>query len=91
MLIAYALASALVTAASVHELINGGRHWLASLRLELHAHSLAALCDERLGWHALPTLDLFIPESIHVQRLTEWPPLRVRSAWPGCCAVPRAP
>ncbi len=91
MFVAYALASALVTAASLHEWISGSKHWIASIRLKLHARSLAALCDERLGWHALPPLELFIPESIHVQRLTEWPPLRMRSAWPGCCAVPRAP
>ncbi|MCS6773794.1 MAG: hypothetical protein NZ693_06760, partial [Thermoflexales bacterium] len=93
MLLAYGLACALVMAASVQTLIEDGRHWLASHRVQLQLHAdntLAALCDERLGWHAL-LIAVYIPESVHVQRLTEWPPLRVKSAWPGCCAVPQAP
>ncbi len=95
MLFAYAMASALITAASVHELLEGSRHWLAIQRAQLEAHleSLMRLHEERQRFCRVVKLleEHYIPEAFHAQRLTEWPPLRVKSGWPGPIAVPRAP
>ena len=93
MLFAYAMASALFTAASVNEWIEGGRHWLAAQRaqLEWHLESLISLWDERAARQLGSLREYYIPEAVHAQRLTEWPPLRVKSGWPGSIAVPQAP
>ncbi|MFN3706508.1 MAG: hypothetical protein ACK4WM_11015 [Thermoflexales bacterium] len=95
MMLAYVMASTLFAAASVHELLEGGRHWFAIQRAQLEAHleQLMRLCEARTGFQrtARPTDEHYIPEAAHAQRLTEWPPLRMKTSWPGPAAVPRAP
>lgn len=92
MCFAYAMVCALVTASTVNELLEDGRHFLQAPRLDLHVEfkALIVLCHEQLGYQTLPSAD-FIPDTTKLDRVIGFIPLCVKSAWPGPAAVPRAP
>lgn len=92
MLFAYATLCALICAATFHELLEDGRNFLTTQRLDLQLEfkALIVLCHEHLGHHTLPAAE-FVPEPIQLDRIIGWLPLCLKSAWPGPTAVPRAP